>query len=288
MKTAIVTDSNSGINSAAAEQLGIFLLPMPVIIDGKNHLEGIDIDCEQLFTAMESGADCLTSQPSPASITELWDKLLADGYESIVHIPMTAGLSGSCQSAKMLSLDYDGKVTVADNRRISVTQLSATIEAKHLADTGMSADEIVKYLEESRLNTSIYLTVDSLKHLQKGGRLSPAAAMLGTILNIKPILEINDEKIEPFAKIRGMKLCKAKMISALQNDIETKFADIPQNELFIGAAGTMRNPADIADWQTEVQNAFPDATVVYHPLPCSIACHVGPECIAVALAVRKY
>lgn len=288
MRIAIVTDSNSGITAKEAEKLGIFLLPMPVIIDEHSYLEGIDIQPDQLFEAMENGCNYSTSQPSLVAVTELWEKLLSSGYDAIIHIPMSGGLSGSCQSAAMLAEDFDGKVFVVDNHRISITQSISAQEAKRMADGGFSAQEIKAYLEESALQASIYITVASLKHLQKGGRLSSTAAMLGTLLQIKPILSIQGEKIDAFAKVHGTKQCERKMLDALRSDIATRFADIPMERLHISAAGTLQGEDTVEKWRSTVQAAFPETEVGYAALPCSIACHVGPDCKAIALSVLEH
>lgn len=288
MKIAIVTDSNSGISAKEAEALGIFLLPMPVIIDEASFLEGIDIQVERLFAAMEEGRAYSTSQPSLAAIADLWKELLSSGYDAILHIPMTSGLSGSCQSAAMLAEDFGGKVFVVDNHRISVTQEASVEEAKRMADAGISPQEIKAYLEESAFQASIYITVASLKHLQKGGRLSSTAAMLGTLLNIKPILSIQGEKIDAFAKVHGMKQCERKMLEAMRHDIAERFTDFPPERLRLSAAGTMQDAEAIAQWCDMIRAAFPGMDVEYASLPCSIACHVGPECKAIALSVLQY
>lgn len=285
MKIAIVTDTNSGISNDEAKSRGIYLLPMPVIMDGTCYLERKDINTEQLYEAMERDCSISTSQPSPESVTKLWNTLLGQGYDEIVHIPMTSGLSGSCQTALMLAEDYEGKVFVVDNHRISVTQRESVLEAKRMADAGSSAGEIKKVLEENALMASIYLTVESLKYLQKGGRLSPSAAMLGTILNIKPILSIQGEQIDAFAKVRGMKKCESKMIEAIQNDIASRFADVEPEKIRLNVAGTLQHEEDIKRWKDSVAQAFPMCQVEYFPLPCSIAVHVGPGCLGIALSV---
>lgn len=288
MKIAIVTDTNSGISSDEAEKEGIYLLPMPVIIDGKSYLERTDIHTEQLYEAMEKECSISTSQPSPESVTKLWDSILEQGYDEIVHIPMTSGLSGSCQTARMLAGEYEGKVFVADNHRISVTQREAVLEAKRMADAGNTAKEIQELLEKNAFLASIYLTVESLKYLQKGGRLSPSAAMLGTILNIKPILSIQGEKMDAFAKVRGMKKCESRMIEAIQNDIASRFADVSPEKIRLHVAGTLQQTEDIMRWKDSVQGAFPMTQVEYFPLPCSIATHVGPGCLGIAVSVVEY
>lgn len=288
MKIAITTDSNSGITAQEAEKLGVFLLPMPVIIDEETYLEGLNIHTEQLFAAMELERGVSSSQPAPGSILQLWNSIFEQGYDAIVYIPMTSGLSGSCQNAAMLAEDFEGRVYVVDNHRISVTQRGSVLEAKHMADAGYPPEEIKAYLEASAFQASIYLTVADLKYLQRGGRLSSSAALLGTLLNIKPILSIQGYQIDVFSKVRGLKACEKKMIEAVQNDISTRFADVPMEKLRIEAGGTQRNQEDRDHWQSTVQAAFPGAAVEYVTLPCSIASHVGPDCMAMAVFASEY
>ncbi len=285
MNIAIVTDTNSGISAQEAKELGIFLLPLPVLIDGKSYLESIDITIDELYTAMERGADISTSQSAPALILELWDELLANGYDAIVHIPMTSGLSGSCHSAAMLAQEYEGRVFVVDNHRVSVTQRLCVLEAKAMADAGERAQDIKAYLEETGLRARIYVTLDSLKHLQKGGRLSAGGALVGTLLNIKPVAFIGAGKVETFAKARGMKAAQKRMIEAIHADIEEFFADISREKLRIATAGTLRIQAEIDAWVQTVSAAFPDMNVFYDPLPCSLSTHIGPNAMGVSVTV---
>lgn len=287
MRTAIVTDTNSSISPAQAQMEGIFLLPMPVIINEKTYLEGIDIEATHLYEAMEQECNISTSQPSPDSIMKLWDSILSDGYDEIVHIPMTSGLSGSCNTAMMLADEYDGKVCVVDNHRISVTQRASVFDAVRMANDGKCAKEIKERLETNALQASIYLTVESLKYLQKGGRLSPSAAMLGTVLNIKPVLSIQGEKIDAVAKVRGMKNCEKKIIESMQNDMATRFADVPVERIRLYVAGTLQSADAIERWKTIIQEHFPEYQIEYYPLPCSIATHLGPGSLALALAIAE-
>ncbi|MDO5546118.1 MAG: DegV family protein [Eubacteriales bacterium] len=288
MKIAITTDSNSGITAREAEQLGVFLLPMPVIIDTETHLEGVDIHTEQLFEAMEADRSVSSSQPAPGNLLELWHSVFRQGYDAIVHIPMTSGLSGSCQNAAMLAEDFGGRVYVVDNHRISVTQRASVLEAKHMAQAGHTPEEIKAYLEESAFRASIYLTVADLKYLQRGGRLSSSEALLGTLLNIKPILSIQGYQVEAFAKVRGLKASEKKMIEAVQNDIATRFADVPADKLRIEVGGTQRRQEDREHWNAVVRETFPDVKAGYVTMPCSIATHVGPDCMAMAVYVEEY
>ena len=286
MKTAIMTDTNSGITAAEAQKLGVYVLPMPVIIDDKCYLEGIDIQPEQLYEAMRQERKISTSQPSPGSITEMWTSVLEEGYDELVYIPMSSGLSGSCHSASLLADEFGERVHVVDNHRISVTQRESVLEAKQMAEAGNSAAEIKKFLEDTAFQASIYLTVASLKYLRMGGRLSQPAAMLGTILNIKPILSIQGGKIDVVDKVRGIKICEKKMIEAIQNDIAGRFANVPVHQLRVATAGTLQNTEDIDQWRKAVQAAFPNMAVDYAPLPCSIASHVGPNCMGIGVLAR--
>lgn len=285
MKTAIMTDTNSGLTAAKARRHGIYLLPMPVLVDGKCYMEGVDIKSSQLFEAMAQDKNVSTSQPSPGDLTDMWQSILDEGYDEIVYIPMTSGLSSSCMSAKQLAEDFGSRVCVVDNHRISVTLMESALEARRLADAGKCAAEIRAYLEETSLQASIYLTVDSLKYLSRSGRMSGSAAAFGTLLNIKPILSIQGEKLDPFAKVRGMKSCEKKMIEALRNDLATRFAGIPAKRLRVATAGTLQNHEDVEHWKAMVQDAFPDHEVYYDMLPCSIACHIGPECKGIGVTL---
>ncbi|MGN0624642.1 MAG: DegV family protein [Oscillospiraceae bacterium] len=288
MKTAVMTDSNSGITAEEAQNLGIFVLPMPVLMDGRCYLEGIDIQQEQLYKAMKRECKVSTSQPSPGSVEAMWTSIFEAGYDEIVHIPMSSGLSGSCQSAALLAGEFGKKVYVVDNRRISITQRGAVLEAKKMADAGNTAAEIQKHLEDTAFQASIYLTVSSLKYLQMGGRLSQSAAMLGTILNIKPVLSIQGKQIDVVDKVRGIKASEQKMIGAIQKDIAERFAGISAQQLQIAIAGTLQSQEEISQWLEAVQTAFPGWTIDYSPLPCSIACHVGPGCMGIAVWQNHY
>lgn len=287
MKTAIMTDTNSGINKKEADELGIFLLPMPVIVKDKTYLEGIDISLGEMYEMMEDGIETSTSQPSPGSLMEMWDDILEE-YDEVVHIPMTSGLSGSCENARGLARGYKGRVIVVDNHRISVPQRESVLEAKKMADMGKNGQEIAEYLEESGKDSSIYITVSDLKYLQRSGRLGSTSAFLGSLLNIKPILTIQGEKIDAFAKCRGIKLCERKMIEALENDINVRFKDVPKENLQVVVAGTLKEQDEIDEWTKAVQEAFPYSRVYYNALPCSILSHAGPGCKGLGAVVKKY
>lgn len=279
---AIVTDSNSGISQAEGKELGIYVIPMPCLVDGKLYYENVDITKEQFYHFMESDADLTTSQPSPGDVMDLWDKLLKE-YDEIVHIPMSSGLSASCSTAMGLAQDYDGKVQVVNNQRISVTMQQSVMDAKHLAATGKSAAQIKEILEKEALESSIYLVVDTLKYLKKGGRITPAAALLGSALNLKPLLQIQGEKLDAYKKVRGMKVAKKNMLDAMKKDVEGRFADyVAKGQLKLHVAYTT-DEETAKQWMEEVQNAFPDLTITrMDPLSFSITCHTGPGVLAIA------
>ena len=287
MKIAIATDTNSGITASEGEKLGVFVLAMPVNLEETIHYEGLDITSEQLYDAMRQHREVSTSQPSPGQLMELWDGILAKGYDEIVYIPMSSGLSGSCQSAALFAQDYDGKVQVVDNHRISVTQRESVISALRLAEQGYDAGQIREFLEKHAYDASIYITVDSMEYLKKGGRVTPAAATLATVLNLKPVLTIQGDKLDAFAKVRGMKLAESKMIDALHQDRAERFRDVPESRLLIETAGTLENEALAESWRQQVQAEFPFAKVSYANLPCSIACHVGMNSVAAVIMTEE-
>lgn len=280
MKIAIVTDSNSGVTQEQAVKLGIYVLPMPFMIDGKEYLEGVDLTQEEFYRQMEAGADITTSQPSPESVMKLWDRLL-EVYDAVVHIPMSSGLSGSCQTAMMLAEEYDGKVQVVNNQRISVTQRQSALDARDLAAKGYSAEEIKEILERTRFESVIYITVDTLKYLKKGGRITPAAAALGTLLRIKPVLIIQGEKLDAFSKVRTMKQAKTTMLNALANALEERMDDSKAYHTYLQIAHTCNEEA-AGELKLQVEELYPGAQVHADPLSLSIGCHLGPGALAVA------
>lgn len=287
MKTAVMTDSNSGITQSEARELGIFSLPMPVIIDGETCYEGIDLTQEMFYASLTGGKEVTTSQPSPGEVIGMWDKILKEGYDEIVHIPMSSGLSNSYESAAGLAADYNGRIQVADNHRISVTLRESVLEAKELADRGMSAGEIKEELERRAYESSIYITVDTLEFLKKGGRITPTAAALGAVLNIKPVLTIQGERLDAFAKVRGMKKGKHKMLEAVRHDLDTRFQDTEMSRIVIGAAGSGLDENEEREWTDMLKEAFPEATVYYNPLSFSIGSHTGPGALGTAISIRR-
>lgn len=278
-KIAIVTDSNSGITQMQAKELGVYVIPMPFMINGMTYYEDINLTQERFYELLQEGADISTSQPTPGSIMELWESLLKD-FDEIVHIPMSSGLSGSCQSAMMLADEYDGKVHVVNNQRISVTLRQSVMDAKKLAEEGKSAGEIKDILEADKFNSSIYIMLDTLQYLKKGGRITPAAAAIGTVLRLKPVLTIQGEKLDAFAKARTSNQGKSMMINAIKTDIENRFGGDYKN-VWLQLAYTH----DLAAAQTlkqEMEEVFSDAEIHLDPLSLSVACHIGPGSLAIA------
>lgn len=283
MNIAIMTDTNSGISIEEGRENGIHVLPMPIIIDGRTYLEEVELTHAMLYQALNEGKDISTSQPSPAAVTEMWEQLLADGYDQIVYIPMTSGLSGACATASALALEYEGRVQVVDDRRISLTLLNAVYDAKHLSAQGMDAVQIKARLEADADQNDIYITLHSLKRIIRTGRITPAGAAIAAVLGIKPILKIQGGKLDAFAKARGMKNCETLMIEAVKKDLATKYANVPQEKLKISTAGTFEKEADAQAWVAKVGAAFPAFQVQYRPLSCSIACHIGTNTQGIAV-----
>ena len=284
MKVAVVTDSNSGITQAQAKEMGVYVLPMPFMIDGTEYLEDINLTQKEFYEHLSGDHDVSTSQPSPETILNLWEKLLEE-YDAVVQIPMSSGLSSSCQTAKMLADDFDVKVQVADNHRISVTQRRSVQDALDMAAAGMDAEAICKKLEETGLDSTIYVTVDTLKYLKKGGRITPAAAALGTLLRLKPVLTIQGEKLDAFAKARTMKQARSMMITAITRDLETRFGDVTGEKTYIDVAHT-DNDEMAQELAAELRELFPETEVRVEPLSLSVACHIGPGALAIA-ATKK-
>ena len=280
MKIAVVVDSNSGVTQAEAERLGLFVLPMPFMIDGQIYLEGVDLTQEEFYRRMEAGADITTSQPTPESVTALWDRLLGE-YDQVVHIPMSSGLSGSCQTAMVLAQEYESRVWVVDNHRISVTQRQSALEARDLAAKGYSGQEIKEILERSGGDSIIYITVDTLKYLKRGGRITPAAAALGTLLRIKPVLQIAGEKLDAFSKVRTMKQAKTAMLTALAKDLAGFLGDPEGADSYFQVAHTC-NDAMAQEMKETLAQLYPGKPVEAAPLSLRIACHIGPGSLAVA------
>lgn len=288
-KIAVITDSNSGITQTEADKMGIYVLPMPFMIDDKEYFEGISLTVPEFFEKLEGECNISTSQPSPENITTLWDKLLKE-YDEVVHIPMSSGLSGSCQTAVLLSEDYHGRVQVVNNQRISVTQKQSVKDALHLVEQGKSAKEIKEILEEEKFNSTIYIMLDTLTYLKKGGRITPAAAALGTLLKLKPVLQIQGEKLDAFAKARTVKQAKKIMIDAVKKDFKERFHNNEAKDMVLYIAHT-KNPEAAEEFRKEVIEAFPDMDIELkdieiEDLSLSVSCHIGPGSLALASARR--
>lgn len=275
MKVAIATDTNSSLTGKEAAQLGVYLLPMPVMVDGRACLEGIDITNEQLYAAMKEHKEVFSSQPSPGQLLDFWQGIFRDGWDEVVYIPMSSGLSNSCSTAIQLAKTCGGKVYVVDNHRISLTQAASVNSALELARQGKTAGEIKAWLEDRAYDASIYITVDSMEYLKKGGRVTTAAAAFATVLNLKPVLTIQGDKLDTYAKARGVQQAEQKMVEALKQDRATRFGAVPDARLRVETAGTFESEEQAARWRALVQAEFPGIPVSYVHLPCSIACHVG-------------
>lgn len=280
-KVAVVTDSNSGISQELADKMGISVLPMPFTIDGKEYFEGISLTQEEFYEYLKKDADIATSQPSPESVLNLWKELLKE-YDEVLHIPMSSGLSGSCQTAIALADDFDGRVQVVNNHRISITQRRAVEDAVRLAEEGKSAREIRAILEETKLESSIYITVATLKYLKKGGRITPAVAAIGTMLRLKPVLTIQGERLDSFSKARTMRQARQTMIDAIKNDIEKRFGGLGARGVYLDIAHT-NNYEEAEDFKAEVEAAFPGYQVGFvDALSLSVSCHIGDGALALA------
>ncbi len=276
-KVAVMTDSNSGITQKEARELGIRVVPMPFYIDGELYYEDITLTQKEFYEKLSGDADISTSQPSPADVMEIWEELL-DEYDEVVHIPMSSGLSASCETAMMLAKEFDGKVFVVNNQRISVTQRQAVLDALEIAAAGKSGQEIHDILMREKLEASIYITVDTLKYLKKGGRVTPAAAALGTMLNVKPVLTIQGEKLDAFARVRGLKSAKKVMKEAMEKDIKERFQG---KKVHLEAAHTCTEE-EAEEWKKELEEYFPGYDIHMDALSLSVACHIGPGAMAVA------
>lgn len=283
-KIAVITDSNAHITPQEAEKLGISVVPMPFTISDETFYEGINLTREEFYEKMESGASIATSQPSPSDVMSIWDEALKT-HDEVVYIPMSSGLSGSCQSARMLADDYDGKVQVVNNQRISVTQKRSVLDALEMAEMGMNAAQIREELEHVKYESSIYIMLDTLHYLKKGGRITPAAAAVGTLLRIKPVLQIKGERLDAFSKARTMNQGKNIMINAMKHDIETMYGGTDKESVWLYAVhGNV--PDQFAEFSREVRAAFPGFNVQDDVLSLSIACHIGPGALAIACSKK--
>lgn len=283
-KIAILTDSNSGITQEQAGAFGVHVIPMPFFINGEQFFEGISLTQEEFYRRLEEDADISTSQPSVGEMQEYWDRLLGE-YDEIVFIPMSSGLSGTCQTATVLAEDYNGRIQVVNNQRISVTMRQSVLDAKLLADKGYDAAGIKAVLERERLASSIYITVETLKYLKKGGRITAAAAAVGTVLNLKPVLQIQGEKLDAYAKARGKAAAKKIMLKAMADDMQTRFAEAAKQGRMHIQAAYAGNREEAEEWATLVQETYPEFDFHMDPLSLSVACHIGYGAIAIATSM---
>lgn len=280
-KIAIITDSNSGISVEHAKRLGVTVLPMPFTIDDENYFEDINLTQDEFYEKLLGDSKVMTSQPGPDSVTKCWEEALSD-HDEVVYIPMSSGLSGSTQTALVLSEDYDGRVHVVDNQRISVTQYQSVNDAIEMAQKGYTGSQIKERLEKDKFDSSIYIMVDTLKYLKAGGRLTPAVAALGTILHIKPVLQIQGEKLDTFGLARTHAQAKTMMINQIANDIKNRFSgddDGSGVRLFVAYTHN-KNVAD--EFVSDVSSRFPACSVESYPLSLSVSCHIGPGSLALA------
>lgn len=278
-KVAILTDSNSGITQEEAEQAGIYVFPTPVYINDEVFYEGVDLTTDQFFARQAEGAEIKTSMPVVGDVIDKWESLLEE-YDEVVYIPLSSGLSSSCETAIMLAEDYDGKVQVVNNQRISVTMKLSVYDAKKLADAGKSATEIKEILEAMKFESTIYIMVDTLEYLKKGGRITPAAAAIGSLLKIKPVLQIRGEKLDSFAKARTVKQAKQIMVDAIAKDMDEVLHD-PTGENTIIAMAHTQNEEEIAKFKAEVEERFPGHDIFVDPLSLVVSSHIGPGALAV-------
>ena len=283
MKVAVMTDTNSGISVAEGARLGVHVLPMPVLIDGETYYEGVTLTHGDFYRSQEEGRTVSTPQPAPSEVLSMWDRLLEE-YDQVVHIPMSSGLSASCQTAIALAEGYDGRVQVADLRRISVTQKIAVLDGLELAKLGCSAVEIREELERVAMDAMIYIGVETLTFLRRGGRVTPAAAAMANLLNIKPLLKIQGERLDSFAKVRGVKACKQRAVEATRENVE-EFQRKGWN-FVVGTAHTYQTQEEIREWQQTLESNFPGIPAYHGELALSIGCHTGPGAFGMGLVRR--
>ncbi|MCR5419974.1 MAG: DegV family protein [Lachnospiraceae bacterium] len=286
MRIAVMTDTNSGISVKEAEDMGIFCMPMPVIINEDNYIEGVNLTQEKFFELLSSDVNISTSQPSPGDLMKLWDDIIAKGYDEIIYIPMSSGLSSSTNNARIFAEDYPGKVFIADNHRISVTQRQSVMDAVFLASIGWDAESIRGELERTAYDSVVYLAVEDLGYLKKTGRVNATAATVGNVLGIKPILRTTGETFEVRTAVRGIKKAAARIIEEVNNELDTRFKGIDPEDIVMGTAGSFVNPEDAHNWCATVKEAFPDIEVYYNSLSCSISSHTGPNAMGIGISKK--
>ena len=279
-KVQIITDSNSGITQTEAKRLGIRVIPMPFMINGVEYFEDLSLTQEEFYGLLYEGAEISTSMPEVGQVTALWDEVLKE-CDEVVYIPMSSGLSSACSTAQILANDYGGRVQVVDNQRISVTQRQSVLDAMSLAAQGKGAAEIRYRLLAEKAESSIYIMVDTLEYLKRGGRITPAAAALGTALRLKPVLQIQGGRLDAYAKARSLRKAKSLMLEAMQRDLKERFKDARGRNVHLAIAYTKdREPAE--KWRDEIIKDYGEREIVVHPLSLSVACHIGPGSLALA------
>lgn len=280
-KVAIVSDTNCGITLDEAKEIGIYLVTMPFFVDGEEYFEYKTMNHDMFFEKLRADAEVSTSMPSPADLLDMWEQLLKE-YDEILYLPMSSGLSGSCHAAMGFAEDFDGKVQVVDNKRISVIMKQSVLEAKYMADKGMTADEIKEYLEKDALNAAVYVAVDTLEYLKKSGRVTPAAAAIGSVLNIKPVLQIQGGKLDAYKKVRGMNQATKAMFEGIKAEMETRFAG---KDIVIRAAYSGDDTVKDS-WANAIKEEFPDMEIVMDKLPISICCHTGEGAMGIGITEK--
>ena len=286
-KVGIMTDSHSGISSTEAEKYGIYVLPMPFYIDGEAYLEGVDFSREEFYEKISTGAEVATSQSSPQDTLDMWDDMLKE-YDEIVYIPLTSGLSGACMNAMAFAQEeeYEGKVYVVDNARVATPLHQSILDTVSLVNQGLSGAQIKEKLEADRENMAVFLAVDTLEFLKKGGRVTPAVAAIGSVLNIKPVLRIGTGKLDTYEKCRGMKKARKVMIEAMKQEFQTTFKEAYESGDIYLMAASNRSPEETADWVRQVEEAFPEMEVMCDYLTCGITCHTGPGALGIGCACK--
>lgn len=284
MNVAIVTDSNSGIFEKEGWELDVHVIPMPVVIEGRTYYEGIDLTHEEFYQCLLEHREVSSSQPSPGDVTEVWDSLLSSGHDEILYIPMSSGLSGSYQTARMLAEDYGGKVQVVNNHRISVTQRQSVQDALALRKAGYTAGEMKETLEQNAYESIIYVGVETLEYLKKGGRITPAGAAMGTLLNIKPLLIIEGERLDAYAKVRGTRNCKKRLLTEMKKSVDEFHKN--GDEIYVGVAGSFSKKEEHQEWMEMANEVFAGEDIKYDPLTFSIGCHVGPGAFGMGISKK--
>lgn len=284
MSVAIVTDSNSGISIEEGKELSVYIVPMPVILEGKTYYEGVDLTHEEFYQYLLEHREVSSSQPSPADVTDMWDALFALGYTELIHIPMSSGLSGSYQTAQALAQDYEGRVQVVDNHRISVTQRQSVWDALMLKEKGCSAKEIKEILEQTAYESIIYVGVETLEYLKKGGRVTPAGAAMGNLLSIKPLLIIAGERLDAYAKVRGTRNCKKRLLTEMKKCADEFHKN--GDEIYVGVAGSFGRKEEHQEWMEMAREVFAGEDIRYDPLTFNISCHVGPGAFGMGISKK--